>query len=330
MTQERPAAHDLAVIIVSTNEADWLAPCLTTLRAHAGDIDLDVVVVDNASRDETAALVRGEFPWARVVSCENHGFAHANNRALATCSARYVLFLNPDTQVLEGQLADLVARLDECPEVGLAGCVQCSPEGRLWPSMRRFPSPLRALMEALGSERLPRRPAWMGTSELDYSRYGGEFDLDWTSGSFMLARREALDGAGWLDERFFLYSDDVDLARRIKDAGWTVRHFPHVRIVHHAMKAGFNPRRYAQYAYAKRIYARKHFTRPTRGVFLGALALRNVVRLGAYSVLRPRDADARRAAVGSLRVLAGRTGPPYEPPPCGAVRPHSVKRKIAA
>src|SRR4029453_5863898 len=90
--------HDLAIIIVSTNEAHWLRPCLSTVFDHLGDISADVIVVDNDSHDGTADLVATEFPEARVVWSANHGFCHANNRAIMTCNARYVLLLNPDTE----------------------------------------------------------------------------------------------------------------------------------------------------------------------------------------------------------------------------------------
>ena len=100
--------HDLAIITVSTNEAQWIRPCLRTVFTHIGDVSVDVVVVDNESTDRTADLVAAEFPDARVVWSRNHGFSHGNNRALMTCNARYVLFLNPDTEILEGTFADLV------------------------------------------------------------------------------------------------------------------------------------------------------------------------------------------------------------------------------
>lgn len=313
--------HDLSVIIVSANDERWLEPCLRTLLRHAGDLDLDVVVVDNDSTDGTTALVRRLFPSVRVMRSPNHGFAHANNRALFTCDSRYVLFLNPDTEHLEGRLDDLLRRLDAAPEVGLAGCRQCSADGELWPTMRRFPTALRTLSEAFGSERLPRRPTWMGTSELDRRRYSEEFDLDWTSGSFMLARREALESAGWFDERLFLYADDVDLARRIKTAGWAVRHYPCVEIVHHAGKAGFDPRRFAQFAYAQKHYAQKYFSPLHRMLFCASLGLRYAVRLAAFGIARRGRPGATASMRAALRVLAGRDGSPYEEPPPIAVRP---------
>src|SRR5712691_4612268 len=111
--------HDLAIIIVSTDEARWLTPCLETIFERAGNIELDVVVADNESTDGTRELVERDFPRARVVTCENRGFAHANNRGLMTTDARYVLFLNPDTEILQGSFEELVRAMDERPEVGV-------------------------------------------------------------------------------------------------------------------------------------------------------------------------------------------------------------------
>src|SRR5829696_908033 len=212
--------HDLAIIIVSTNEARWLRGCLPTVFAAAGDLALDVVVVDNGGGDGTRELVEAEFPRARVVASENHGFAHANNRALITVDARYVLFLNPDTEVVDGTFPEMVALMDARPEVGLAGCRQLETTGELSPTMRRFPTPGRLLAEALLSEKWPFSASWTGQRKLDLDDYAREFDLDWTVGSYMLCRREALESAGWLDERLFLYCDDPDLGLRMKQAGW--------------------------------------------------------------------------------------------------------------
>lgn len=316
--------HDLAVIIVSTNEAHWLRGCLPTVFAAGDGVDLDVVVVENGSTDGTGDLVRSEFPDARVVPCANHGFAHANNRALMTVDARYVLFLNPDTEVVEGTFAALVGRLDELPDVGLAGCRQLLPTGELDASMRRFPTPGRLLCEALGAERWPVRATWTGQRELRPERYEAEFELDWTVGSFMVARREALESAGWLDERLFLYSDDPDLGLRIKRAGWRVMHLPQMTIVHHAKKMGWNARGHAQYAFAYRQYFTKHLPPTQRRAALGALALGYGLRAAAFPAVRRSEPEAPRAMRAALRVLLGRGEPPYEPPPATAVRPRTA------
>lgn len=316
------AGADIAIVIVAIDR-HWLHPCLTTLYERLGEVRADVVVVDSGSTDDVAAYITREFPWARTLKIDNHGFAAGNNRAILTTEAPYVLLLNPDTEVLDGTIAELVRRLDDSPDIGIAGCRQTDADGELWPSMRRFPTAGRQLMEALGSERLPLRASWTGQRELDLPKYASEFDLDWTSGSFMLIRREALDAAGLLDERFFLYSEEVDLARRIKQAGYRVRHFPQVTILHHAGKAGSSVRTETQYAWSFRHYAEKHFDAPQRGLFLAAVAL-NVARRAGLRVLRggvPTD-EVQLVRV-TLRALAGRERPPYEEPPPTALRPRS-------
>jgi N-acetylglucosaminyl-diphospho-decaprenol L-rhamnosyltransferase len=131
--------------------------------------------------------------------------------------------------------------MDARPTVGLIGVRQVTGDGRLDPTIRRFPNALRALGDALAAERLSRRPGWLGERQLDPAHYDREVACDWTSGSFMLARREAIESAGFLDERFFMSSDETDLCRRIKTAGWEVRHLPLMTIVHHAGKAGYKP-----------------------------------------------------------------------------------------
>ena len=271
--------HDLAIITVSTNEAHWIRPCLRTVFEHMGDISGDVVVVDNDSSDETAEMVATEFPRARSVWSRNHGFGHANNRALMTCNARYVLFLNPDTEILEGSFDELVRMMDERPTVGLAGARQITGEGRLDTTIRYFPNALRALGDALCAERLGRRrPRWLGEREIDPAAYERETDCDWTSGSFMLARREALESAGYFDEHFFMYSDETDLCRRIKLAGWEIRHLPQMTILHHDRKAGIKPHIESLGALTRMWYARKYFSPVHRVAYRGAVMLRHGLR----------------------------------------------------
>jgi N-acetylglucosaminyl-diphospho-decaprenol L-rhamnosyltransferase len=317
--------HDLAVIVVSTNEAHWVRPCLRTVEAHLGDVDADLVVVDNDSTDGTAQMVAREYPRARVVPSANHGFSHANNRALMTCTARYLLLLNPDTEVVDGTFADLVAYMDARPGVGLIGVRQILPDGTLHPTIRRFPNAGRALGEALGAERLPVRAPWLGERELDLSVYDRDVACDWTTGSFLLIRREALEGVGFLDERFFMSSEEVDLCFRIKRAGWDIRHTPAMTIVHHAGKRGIDPRMDAQYAWARKQYSRKHLSVPHRGAYLGALMARHALRAALAPMGDSGLAPSRRAAAARcLRTLAGKVPPPFGRPPATAVRPRTA------
>ena len=149
------APVDLTVAIVSFNDAQWLEPCLASLREHRGDIALEVIVVDNGS-DGAGDMVRQRHPDVRVVCTDNHGFGHGNNRAVLAARGRYILFLNPDTELLDGSLDSIVAAMDERPEMGLAGVRQVTADGVLWPTIRCFPGFARAFGDALASERWPR------------------------------------------------------------------------------------------------------------------------------------------------------------------------------
>ncbi len=319
MTEASEAAVDLAVIIVSANNASWLERCLSTVFDHAGGATLDVIVVDNASTDGTRELVESRFPRARVVSSPNHGFAYGNNRGIEQTDARYVLLLNPDTEILSGTFRELIEVLESRPQIGLVGVRQVTADGTVWPTIRRFPSASRAFGEAMLSERWPVTPAWAGERVLDAEAYEREGECDWTSGSFMLIRRETLLSTGLLDERYFIFSEEPDLCLRVKRAGWQVRHLPQMTIVHHAGKAGVSPRRIAQEAYARKQYAQKHFGPVYRALYLSALGARHLLRvLGA----RSNDADApvrREASLRALRTLAGRIDPPFGVPPPTAV-----------
>ncbi len=145
--------RDLSVVVVSHNARAYIRPALRSLYSHMGPLGFEVVVVDNGT-DGAADEVARHFPDARVLTCPNHGFAHANNVALRTVDARYVLLLNPDTEILEGRLSDLVARLDERPRVGLASVSQVTADGIRWPTIKRYPSPARTFAEAIGATRL--------------------------------------------------------------------------------------------------------------------------------------------------------------------------------
>jgi GT2 family glycosyltransferase len=252
-----------------------------------------------------------------VVDSENKGFAHANNRGAETCTARYVLFLNPDTEIVDGTFGELAAALDARPDVGMAGVKQLTGDGTLWPTIRYFPSVRRALGEAMASERWTRRGRWAGERELDLSVYETEVECDWTSGSFMFCRREALLSAGLLDERFFIYSEEPDLCLRMKRAGWATRHLPTMTIVHHAGKGGLRPKMIAQDVFTRRQYAHKHLVAPHRAAYLAAVGARHVVR--ATTPGGGVGPQRRAAARLALRTLVGREAPPFGAPPQTAI-----------
>jgi GT2 family glycosyltransferase len=162
----------------------------------------------------------------------------------------------------------------------------------------------------LAVERWPWRPRWLGERELDPAAYAREQACDWTMGSFMLVRREAIESAGCLDERYFMYSDETDLCRRIKTAGWDVRHVPQMTIVHHEGKAGVKPTIDSLDAYNRIVYARKFFSPAHRALYQGAVMLKLFLR--SIYAGRGHTASHKRAANRrAIATLLGRAPVPY-------------------
>jgi|SRR5829696_6117108 len=309
--QARP---DLSVIVVTHQGRDLVLQVLRTALAATGPIMAEWLVVDSGSTDGTPDAIESELPQVRVIRRPNIGFAAGNNVALEAAQGRYVLLLNPDIEIVEGTLAELVEAMDQRPEVGISSAVTHYPDGALQASIRRFPSPTRQLGEAL---MLTRMGAFQHLSE-DEERadvYGAEQSADWLSGSFLLARREAVEQAGGMDERFFLFSEETDWCKRVRAAGWDIRHLPTMRLTHHTGRTE-RPDLFAQNSYSKVLYARKHFRLPARMVFRAALALRHALRcigFAAPALRRPELRERVAAERLALLVVLGLTAPRYRP-----------------
>jgi Predicted glycosyltransferases len=222
-----------SVIIVSFNTKNVLRDCLHSLYAASLVKLVEVIVVDNASHDGSADMIEAEFPNVRLLrSTTNLGFAAANNLAFKIATGRYFVLLNPDAQLEVDALQKSLLFMTMTPRAGLAGGRLLSPEGEEQPSARQFPSLLNELIVISGlAARYP------------HSRFFGRFDrtwantqepatVDWVPGAYAIIRREALDQIGYFDERFFLYYEEVDLCRRIKEAGWEIWYRPEIVIRH--------------------------------------------------------------------------------------------------
>lgn len=236
---------DLAIVIVNYNTCNLLRDCLVSIYNSQGDLDFDVVVVDNASGDGSAAMVKQNFPQARVIASQvNGGFAYANNlglrqlgfgspAAFPPVTPRYVLLLNPDTVLSATALATMVAFMDQHPEIGAAGPKLLRPDGSLDLACRRaFPTPEVSLYRMAGLSRLfPRSPVF-GRYNMTFADPDQLTEVDAIVGAFMMVRREAVVQAGLLDETYFMYGEDLDWAYRIKAYGWKIYYNPEVTVLH--------------------------------------------------------------------------------------------------
>ncbi|MBK7256575.1 MAG: glycosyltransferase [Ignavibacteriae bacterium] len=225
---------DLSVIIVNYNVRQFLENALTSIGRALEGLTGEIIVVDNASDDGSAAMVRAKFPAVRLIeSAENLGFARANNLALREARGRHLLLINPDTIVQEDTCRVMVDFLDAHPEVGLAGCKILNPDGSFQlPCRRSFPTPWVAFTKTVGLSSLFPRSRMFGRYNLTYLDPDASYEVDAVSGSFMMLRREVYEKIGGLDEAFFMYGEDLDWCYRVKQAGWSVSYVHTTRIIH--------------------------------------------------------------------------------------------------
>lgn len=237
---------DLAVVIVSYNTVDLLRACLHSVMNSDAKIAYAVCVVDNASTDGSADMVRTEFPQVQLIAHnKNVGYSAANNMGLRWFGfqqskkpnidtlPRYALLLNPDTVVPPKAFAEMIAFMDNHPLAGVAGPCVLRPDGSLDKACKRtFPSPKVSLYHMTGLGKLFPNSRTFNSYNLEYLPDTAVESVDSVVGAYMQLRREAIEEVGLLDEAFFMYGEDLDWAKRIKDAGWEVWYNGKTQITH--------------------------------------------------------------------------------------------------
>jgi GT2 family glycosyltransferase len=272
----------ISIVILNFNTRAHLAACLRSVPAEvrAGD---EVFVVDNSSSDGSVDIVERDFPWVRLIrSPVNGGFAHGNNQALRLASCEALLLLNPDTILPVGALDAFEERLASHPDAGIVGPKLLKPNGTMHLACRRsFPTPAVAFYRLSGLSRLfPRSPTF-GRYNLTYIDPDKPIEVDAVCGACLLIRRSVVERIGLLDERFFMYGEDVDWCLRARQDGWTVRYEPAV-IVQHQHGAASRQRALRttfHFFRAMDLFYRKHYVRRYHPLVTGA------VRTAIYGAL---------------------------------------------
>ncbi|MGZ4335216.1 MAG: glycosyltransferase family 2 protein [Gaiellaceae bacterium] len=271
-------------VVVTFESAEGLASCLDSVRGHT-----QVFVVDNASADRSAEIA--EAAGAHVVrNADNRGFAAAANQGAALGRADLILFLNPDATLASGDLALLAGALDD-PSVGAAGPRLVHPDGSEQRAWWPFPSPALTWREALGLERLrARRPAADGS-------------VDFVVGACLLVRRDAFERLGGFDERFWLYGEEADLCRRLRESGLRVVHVPEARALHvgAASSAALGPAAFEHFQRGAELFVRKHHGPAGLVLHRAGLLVGSLLRLPALALRRgDHRLQTRRAVVARL------------------------------
>lgn len=232
MAGEQPSPA-VSVIVVSYNTREILRLCLQRLSEELTGIRAQVIVVDNDSRDQSAEMVELAFPQFELLrSSSNLGFAAANNLGFSHASAPYIILLNPDAFLGQGAIRKALAHIESMPQVGIAGGRLQDQQGKLQPSGRLFPSLINELLSLSGlAARFPQSRLF-GRFDRTWADPEQDARVDWVPGAFTIIRQSALKAAGRFDERFFLYYEEVDLCRRVAQAGYQIWYWPEIRVTH--------------------------------------------------------------------------------------------------
>ena len=221
----------LTVIIVNYNTRSLLAPCIEAVRTSAGVLPMQIVIVDNASRDGSVELMKEAFADCDLLfNAVNVGFGRANNQACALARGRYVLLLNTDAFVAADTIGRTIRFLEANPDCGLLGVRLEGRDGSLQPSCRYFPTPWNEFLSRTGFER--RLPRVRMIDDMAWA-HDSVRECDWVPGCYYLVRKSVIDQVGLFDPRFFLYYEEVDHCQRVKEAGWKVVFFPDTTVVHY-------------------------------------------------------------------------------------------------
>jgi len=311
---------DLGIVIVNYNVCDLLRDCLRSVLASQGELAFEVCVVDNGSMDDSADMVAAEFPQVRLVCAENRGYAAGNNLGLQALGfgqgkearashPRHALLLNPDTVLPPLALAQMLAFVADHPKAGIAGPRLVRSDGSLdWACRRSFPTPEVAFYRMSGLSRLfPRSPRF-GRYNMTYLSPDVTTEVDSVVGAFMLIRGEVIEQVGLLDERYFMYAEDLDFCYRAKKQGWQVWYNADVTVLHYKGQSSRQRSVLANVHFYRtmRLFHDKHF-RDDSNFLVNWLIHGGVLLLGSWAVVRDRLRPAERRGVASA-LPVGREG----------------------
>ena len=224
---------DVSVVVVTYKEGlDILKACFDSVVAQTG-VSFELIVVDNGASEATRGLLSSYPASTYIRNATNRGFAAAVNQGIKRANGRYTLLLNPDTSCGPDVYSKMIARLDQDKEVGVASCLIRYPDGKLQESIRRFPQVADQLLTMLKAPHFFKHLRAIDRYMMHDVDALQTQDVDSIMGAFMWIRREVIEKNGWLDERYFIWFEEVDYCKMVHDAGWKIRHYGDIQITHH-------------------------------------------------------------------------------------------------
>jgi len=232
---------DLSIIIVNYNTVKLLKTLLESIRrSRIDNFKIEVFVVDNASSDSSVTVMKKEYPEVKlIINRTNLGYAKANNRGIRQVQGAYVLLLNSDTLLEKETLFKMINFMNDCKEFSVATCTVKLPDGKVDPSCHRgFPTPWAAFTYFSGLENFFPQSRLFGQYHQTWKDLNTMHEIDVISGAFFMIRKSVLDKVGLLDERFFVYAEDVDFCYRIRTLGQKIAYFPETKVTHFKKSSG--------------------------------------------------------------------------------------------
>jgi len=261
----------LSIIIVNYNVKYFLEQCINSIKVASKGIKLEIFIVDNNSTDGSSEMIKKEFPYCKLIQNKvNVGFSKANNQAIKKSKGKYILLLNPDTIIEEDTLKKCIAFMNKKSDVGSLGVKMIDGNGKFLPeSKRSFPTPIVAFYKMFGLSTLFPKSQIFGKYHLSFLNEDEIHKVDVLSGAFLLIKKNVLNKVGLLDEKFFMYGEDIDISYRIQKAGFKNYYFPKTKIIHYkgesTKKSSIN---YVFIFYkAMIIFAKKHFKKNNAFLF---------------------------------------------------------------
>ena len=277
----------LSIVIVSWNARVYLSQCLASLKGNVYAGPTEMVVVDNASADGSAEMVRDDFPDVKLIcNAENLGFAKANNIGIRQCTGEYIALVNSDVRLLSDCLTTLVAYCQAHPKAGLVGPFIIGGEGKQQRSCRAAPNPWNMFCRAVALDVIFPRSRIFNSYFMGHWDHRTTAHVDILSGCFWLTRLAAIEDVGLLDESFFIYGEDMDWCKRFRDAEWNVVFVPQAQAIHYggASSANSPVRFFVEKQKADLQYWRKHHSRMAVGVYYAISLLHHAFRVVGYSL----------------------------------------------
>lgn len=223
---------DVSIVIISYNVAEFLRECLVSIQKET-TCAYEIFVVDNNSQDDSVDIAKSFTPYVSIIqNRENQGFARANNQGFTQSKGRYIFMLNPDVVVLDRAIDKLVRFMDENSGIGVCGSKNLDPGHTLQLNCHHFPTLSMILVEYLRMKGKFRKSKYFGREHMTYWNYDEIKDVDWITGASLMIRKKALDETGWLDENYFMYSEESDLCYRMKQKKWRTVFYPEAAVIH--------------------------------------------------------------------------------------------------